>query len=319
LLYTIIKIPARIAIRIYCRKISINNKEILSTQGPLLIASNHPNSFLDAIIFATLFNKPVYSLTRGDTFKKRSFAFMLNQLNMLPVYRMSEGVENLEENYKTFDRCKEIFRKNGIVLIFSEGRCVNEWKLRPLKKGTARLAMSSWQDEIDLKIIPAAVNYQSFFSFGKNIQLNFGNFINEADFNESNGYGNTINNFNERLKQELKKITLEMDSHDERSIRNTFEVPQSPLKKVLLFLPALAGFVLHAPLYIPLKKFSWKKVRHNDHYDSVLVGLLFLTYPLYLMLIALIVSITIGNYWWTLVFLIMPFFAWSFVQIKKQF
>ena len=53
---------------------------------------------------------------------------------MLPVYRPSEGVENLSENYKTFDTCIELFKRGEIVLIFSEGLCVNEWHLRPLKK-----------------------------------------------------------------------------------------------------------------------------------------------------------------------------------------
>ena len=42
---------------------------MLHEQGPLLIAANHPNSFLDAIILDTLFKNTVYSLTRGDAFK----------------------------------------------------------------------------------------------------------------------------------------------------------------------------------------------------------------------------------------------------------
>jgi 1-acyl-sn-glycerol-3-phosphate acyltransferase len=103
---------------------------MLSAQGPLLIASNHPNSFLDAIIVATLFKKPVYSLARGDSFKNKFYASLLRSLNMFPVYRISEGAENLEQNYETFEKCKDIFKEEGIVLIFSEGRCVNEWKLR---------------------------------------------------------------------------------------------------------------------------------------------------------------------------------------------
>ncbi|MEO6668414.1 MAG: 1-acyl-sn-glycerol-3-phosphate acyltransferase [Ferruginibacter sp.] len=319
MLYKLLKVPARLAIRLYCRKISINNKNILESGGPLLIASNHPNSFLDAIILATLFDKPIYSLTRGDTFKKKFYAALLNSMNMLPVYRMSEGAENLEENYKTFEKCKDIFKKNGIVLIFSEGRCINEWKLRPLKKGTARLAMSCWQEEIDLEIIPTAINYQSFSSFGKNVQINFGNIITEKEISATNGYGNTINDINKKLKQELKKITIEIDSSDEQTILKTFEVKQSFLKKIILFLPAATGYMLHAPLYIPIQRFSWKKAKHIDHYDSVMVGLLFILYPFYLLLVSFAVYLAIGGYWWASCFLLLPFCAWSFVQIKKQF
>jgi hypothetical protein len=238
---------------------------------------------------------------------------------MLPVYRMSEGAENLEENYKTFEKCKEIFQKNGIVLIFSEGRCINEWKLRPLKKGTARLALSSWEDEIDLKIIPTAINYQSFTSFGKNIQLNFGNYITETAISSSNGYGNTINEFNEKLKQELKKLTIEIDSKDNGTIKKTFEIKQSLLKRIVLFLPALIGYIVHAPVFLPIQKLSWNKARHADHYDSVIVGLLFILYPFYLLLIAIVIYWLIGGFWWALTFILIPFCAWSFLQIKKQF
>ena len=76
---------------------------MLHEQGPLLIGANHPNSFLDAILVATLFKNPVYSLTRGDAFKGKKITKILTSLNMLPVYRLSEGAENLDNNYFTFD------------------------------------------------------------------------------------------------------------------------------------------------------------------------------------------------------------------------
>jgi 1-acyl-sn-glycerol-3-phosphate acyltransferase len=39
--------------------------------GSFLLASNHPNSFLDAIILDVLFKKSIWSLTRGDVFKHK--------------------------------------------------------------------------------------------------------------------------------------------------------------------------------------------------------------------------------------------------------
>jgi 1-acyl-sn-glycerol-3-phosphate acyltransferase len=177
LLYTLLKIPAKLALFFYCRKIKINKKELLKSHGPLLIAANHPNSFLDAIILATLFKRPIYSLARGDVFVNKFYKKLLLSLNMLPVYRLSEGAENLEHNYTTFSSCIDIFKKNDIVLIFSEGGCINEWHLRPLKKGTARLAMNAWQQNIPLKVLPLGINYSSFRLFGKNMILNFGDIL----------------------------------------------------------------------------------------------------------------------------------------------
>jgi 1-acyl-sn-glycerol-3-phosphate acyltransferase len=321
LLYKLLHIPAKLALLIWCRHLRITNKEILKANGPLLIAANHPNSFLDAILLCAIFKQPIYSLARGDAFKNSIVAKIFRGLNMFPVYRVSEGVENLEENYKTFDECIEVFKKNGIVLIFSEGKCINEWHLRALKKGTARLAMTAWGQGIPLKIIPTGINYNSFNRFGKNIQLNFGEIISQENiaFKNEDAYGTKIQNFNAALKLQLEKLVVQIKPIDEKLIAATFAIPVSSLKKILLFIPALCAYILHAPLYIPVQKYSFKKFGKIDHYDSIVVGLLFLLYPLYLILIASIVYLFLGSWYWLFVFLLLPLAAWSYVTIKKQF
>jgi 1-acyl-sn-glycerol-3-phosphate acyltransferase len=69
-LYSLLKLYARFAIKVYCTRIVINKPEVLKSKGPLLFASNHPNSFLDGMILTTLLDEPLYSLARGDAFKK---------------------------------------------------------------------------------------------------------------------------------------------------------------------------------------------------------------------------------------------------------
>src|SRR5688500_670976 len=160
--YFLLKAYARLAIHLYCSKIVVNKEELLKIKGPVLFAANHPNSFLDGVILSTLLNETLYSLTRGDVFQKNLISKILLWLKLLPIYRTSEGTQNLAYNYDTFSVCHEVFKKKKIVLIFSEAVSINEWKLRPLRKGTARLAFSSWQQGIDVKLIPLAFNYDSF-------------------------------------------------------------------------------------------------------------------------------------------------------------
>jgi len=318
MLYHLVKILARLAIKFYCRDIAINKKEILKADGPLLLAVNHPNSFLDAIIFCTLFDKPVYSLARGDAFKGKLVSKILFSLKLLPVYRVSEGVENLEENYKTFDQCKEIFNQNGIVLIFSEGRCINEWHLRSLKKGTARLAISSWEDGIPLKVLPIGINYSSFSKFGKNVKIFFGDFITANDISSNNGHGKNIQSFNANLLQQLQSFVFEIESGDKALLHQKFYVPQPFLKKIILFIPAVLGWALHAPLYYPLKIIVKKSAFDTDHYDSIMVSFLLLAYPLYLLIITLVAFFVFHQWYALLVLLVFPFTAWAPIQLKKQ-
>jgi hypothetical protein len=264
---------------------------------------------LDAIVISSLFKRPVYSLARGDVFKNKFVARMLRSLKMLPVYRSSEGVQNMEHNYSTFSACKEIFKKNGIVLIFSEGRCINEWKLRPLMKGTARLAISSWEEGIDLKILPTGINYQSFTVFGKNIQLNFGEMITRAE---------SLASFNHILYSRLQPLVYEIDKKDVKTLHEKFAIPVAGYAKILLAVPAVAGYVLHFPLTYPAKKLAAKFGGHNDHYDSMLVGMLFIAYPLYLLLVAIVFYKIDHHYWW-MALLILPASGYSYMHIKKQF
>lgn len=318
MLYRILKLAARLAIRIYCRKLVINNRSWLQQKGPLLLACNHPNSFLDSVIIDTIFNAPVWSLARGDAFKKPFYARLLRKLYILPVYRTSEGVENLSENYKTFNDCIRLFRQNGIITIFSEGKCINEWHLRPLKKGTARLAVQAWQENIPLTVLPVAINYSSFTRFGKNIFISFGTPITAAsiDLQAADGLRNA--SFNKLLQQELQQGVLEIAKDDRTRQQQLLTIPVPFWKKILLFLPALLGWLLHAPLYYPVKSFVWKRTRDNDHYDSVMVGMLILLYPLYIVLLVTVLALLTHFIWGMVIFLLLPFTAWSAVQLKKQ-
>ncbi len=284
----------------------------------MLLACNHPNSFLDSVILDTLFEQPVWSLARGDVFKNPVVIRMLTALKILPVYRTSEGVENLSENYKTFEACTTIFRNNGIITIFSEGKCINEWHLRPLKKGTARLAIKAWEENIPLQVISVGINYSSFRRFGKNIFLNFGSPIIKENINFTEADGMRHQSFNNQLQKQLEQLVFEIPKQDKQKQRELLEIKPSVQKKIVLAIPAAVGYLIHLPLYLPVKKFTWKKNNHNDHYDSVLIGILLFGYILYLIVLVAIVWIITGGWWAIFLLILLPFTAWAYTQLKPQ-
>lgn len=284
----------------------------------MLLASNHPNSFLDSVLLDTVFQQPVWSLARGDVFKKPFYIKLLTALKILPVYRTSEGVENLSENYKTFEECITIFRKGGIITIYSEGKCINEWHLRPLKKGTARLAVKAWDENIPLKIVPVGINYSSFSRFGKNIFLNFGEIITATDIINGGADGQRHLAFNNKLKSELEKLVFEIPAGNKELRQEKLAVKISLEKRILLSLPALLGWLLHLPLFLPVKQFSRQKTKGTDHYDSVITGILLIIYPFYLILISVFLFLITLSWWYLLVLTVFPFTAWAFVQLKPQ-
>ena len=306
------------AARIFCRKIIINKPELLKEKGPMILACSHPNSFLDAVLMDILFEKPIWSLTRGDAFLNKRITKLFYKLKMLPVYRPSEGVENLSENYKTFDSCIDLFKQGEIVLIFSEGICVNEWHLRPLKKGTARLAYKCQQENIPLKILPVGINYSSFKRFGKNLFVNFGTIFTANDFDRtlSDGAWNQV--FNNKLEQELHPLVFEIEKKDKKKQKELLEIKPSLLTKVLLAIPAAIGWLIHAPLYLPIKYWVHKKYAGPGHVDAMQIVLPLFIYPFYLLLVTFLLFFTLNTYWVFLLMIILPFTAWSYVQVKGQ-
>ena len=283
-----------------------------------MLASNHPNSFLDSVLLNTIFRQPVWSLARGDVFKKPLFRKLLTAVKILPVYRTSEGVENLAENYKTFDACIELFKKNGIITIYSEGKCINEWHLRPLKKGTARLAIKAWDENIPLRLLPVALNYSSFTRFGKNVFINFGEIITADEIADHSADGPRNLAFNNRLRQELGKGVYEIPSSDKKQAQEKLTVPVSALKKTILFLPGVMGWLINVLPFMFARKNAISRLKEPGHYDSVVMGILLLIYPLYVLLLT-ISLLLITHSWWSLLFpLVALFSAWSYVQVKPQ-
>ncbi len=191
----------------------------------------------------------------------------------------------------------------------------NEWHLRPLKKGTARLAITSWEASIPLTVIPTAINYSSFKNFGKEVHLFFGEPITKEEILSQSSDGKKLLAFNEQLNQQLEKLVYEIHPADKKTVRKMFSI-KIKTSFYLLLLPAIAGAILHAPLFSLCKGFS-KNYYDTGHYDSVFTAFLILTYPLYFLILFFIACSFVS--WYSILFIfLMPFTAWAAVQAKYQ-
>lgn len=265
MIYIVLRQFIRFVLRFYIKKVEVNGMENLPLQGAVMLAGFHPNSFLDALIINCKVDRPIWSLARGDAFKKPLARKILSQFFMMPIYRISEGKEYLGKNDETFERCSEIFKNNSQVLIFSEGLCTNQTELMPLKKGTSRLAMQTWMSDSDMVIVPVAINYSEFAKIGKNITLNFGPAIKQSDFEELAMDGKAIKTFNEKLTVALKQL-----------VRRDFNKPTFGSSWFFY-----VTYVLHYPLHLLLDTFVKSKTRGTVFYDSIYVGLLIILLPIY--------------------------------------
>lgn len=273
MLYSFLKVYVGFILKFFIRDIKITGKENIPKNGAVMFASFHPNSFLDAIILDCLVDRPIWSLARGDAFKKPWAKKLLHKLCMMPIYRISEGKENLGKNDETFEKCNEVFKNNGQVLIFSEGLCTNQTQLLPLKKGTARLTLQTWSSDVDVTVVPTAINYSQFTHIGKKIVLNFGNSIQKTDFENVEVSGTNVTLFNQKLKSGLENIIT-------RDFRFT------SWRTILFSL----GYLINFPLYIVLGSIARSKTKGTVFFDSIYLALLVFTLPFYWLFLYFIIS-----------------------------
>ncbi|HVF96003.1 MAG TPA: 1-acyl-sn-glycerol-3-phosphate acyltransferase, partial [Flavisolibacter sp.] len=205
-------------------------------RGPTILACNHPNSFLDALIIGSHYKHPIHFLARGDVFAKPFIARLLRQLNMMPVHRLSEGREGLKANEQTFLACLNILDAGGTVLIFSESICKNQQELLPLKKGTARLAYMAWHEQTitALAVKPVALLYSGFKSLpiGVEVSETAGIQLNDVGLKEPARF---YNDFNLLLRERLNS-----QLHSRRDVGNKKEAVAN-WRKWLLVVPAGIG------------------------------------------------------------------------------
>lgn len=297
----------------YTKKVGFSFEKNSTFSGPKIIACNHPNSFFDAIIIAILYPKPIYFLARGDAFKKPLVAKFLRRIHLIPIYRINEGISNLAKNAATFKECISLLKNGETILIFSEGLCVQEWKLRSLKKGTARLALMAINEGIEnLKIQPTNINYDSFTKVPKQIIVNFNkefeatsiNYSKEAEF---------YTNFNAILKIGIEK---ELITEEKLNIFNSTTSKKIAIKKVLFAVPAFLGWFTQKWFYSSIKKLVLKKTKNSVFFDSILFGLLLLTYPLFVLFFSIVIGLFFGVQIGIISFILLPFFAYCYKIYK---
>ena len=131
----IIRAYLRLGLFFYFKTIRVFNAEHIPKDKPVLFLANHQNALLDPLLIATNSERFSYYLTRAGVFKKQWVSKLLNQLRMLPVYRIRDGWSNLTHNNPIFEACSNLLHNKEAIVIFPEGSHNLNRTVRPLSKG----------------------------------------------------------------------------------------------------------------------------------------------------------------------------------------
>lgn len=166
----------------------ITGRDKLPTVGPLMIAVNHPNTLIDPLIIATLTKQRVGFLGNASIFINRWVTSIFRYFHVIPIYRKKDLKPGQEsDNQTAFAECHAYLASGGTLMVFPEGTSHYELKLREIKTGTARIALSYEQDKNyqgNLRITPISLDYADSLQFRTVVSVQVGDPIAVSDFKE---------------------------------------------------------------------------------------------------------------------------------------
>lgn len=185
--YAVTKIFVYYAFWLSHKRIAVLGKENIPKNKPVIFAPNHQNALMDPLaVLLTNRTQPVW-LARADIFKLKFTRPILKFLKIVPVYRIRDGKENLQNNEETFDLAVRVLENKKVMALFPEGAHSGKKQMIAHKKAVPRIAFLAEEKndfKLDLQIIPIGIYYSHYWKFNRSVIVNYGTPISVSKYKE---------------------------------------------------------------------------------------------------------------------------------------
>lgn len=190
-------------LNLYFQKILITGRDNIPTTGAVMFTVNHQNAFLDALLVASTNKRHTHFLVRADVFKFKLVRKLFSSLNMMPVYRIRDGRQQLFNNHQIFEKCFAVLQGQQAIMLFPEANHHQKRLLLPLSKGFTRIALGV---EKPITIVPVGINYTHHRLFGGSVNVNYGASISTAAF--INGDGKSQRTLTDQVQEAMQQLII---------------------------------------------------------------------------------------------------------------
>ncbi len=187
------------------RKVEVKGKENIPADGAVIIAPNHCNTLMDALVILRAFDDPTVFGARADIFNMPLIAKIMYFLRILPMVRQRDGLRNVLKNNQTQEVIVATLENGVRFCMYPEGRHRPEHSLQTLGKGTFRAALAAnakFGDKMPVYIVPTGIEYGDYFRYRSTSLVTFGKPINVTEFVKSQNVENEVQLI-EPLRKEL--------------------------------------------------------------------------------------------------------------------
>ena len=166
------------------RKVEVRGKENIPSDGAVIIAPNHCNTLMDALVILRAFSDETVFGARADMFNNPFIAKLMYFIRILPMVRQRDGLRNVLKNYETQEIIVDTLKNKVRFCMFPEGRHRPAHSLQILGKGTFRAALAAnaeFGDKMPVYIVPAGIEYGDYFRYRSTSLVTFGKPINVTE------------------------------------------------------------------------------------------------------------------------------------------
>ena len=200
--------------------ISSEGKENIPSDGAVILAPNHCNTLMDALVLLQERREATLYGARADIFRKPLNNKLLRYLRILPIPRVRDGVKEVLQNRKTMDEVVECLEHRMKYCLFCEGTHRPKHSLLPLKKGivrTALLANERFEGRTPVYIVPVGLEYKDYYRLRTPLKIRYGDPINITEFVASRpdtGEGRIYREILEILKERISSLITYLPDDD---------------------------------------------------------------------------------------------------------
>lgn len=185
LLYSALRPYVDMCCRHSYRRFGIHGKENIPSDGAVIVAPNHCNTLMDALVMLRAHKGPTVFGARADLFNKPAVARIMHFLRILPMVRQRDGLRNVLKNHESIQTITDTLGHGVRFCIFPEGRHRPMRSRLPLGKGVFRAALSAnarFGRERPVYIVPAGIEYGDYFRYRSTCLITYGEAINVTEY-----------------------------------------------------------------------------------------------------------------------------------------
>ncbi len=302
--YNSVKLFIKITLQFYSKRIIVKGRKKVPRKGAVLFAINHPNALIDPLLVTSNNPRENHYLVRADVFKKPLIRKALASLNLMPIYRIRDGIKQLSNNEEIFEKCFEIFKKKQTLFIFPQGGHSRQRTIQPLSKGFTRIVFGALEKypDLDISVVPVGVTYQNSATFPCKASIYYGDAINSREIFEKNPKAKSINILKNEVSEQLKKLTVhipndenydtvlqklndanvnftKVDKVNKMIASNTFPKPKKKTANYLI--PIYYLIVINSIIPYLIWKKQAKKIDELEFVDTFRYGFNIIAFPLF--------------------------------------